>query len=205
MYSSSSSYLGGNSARPGPAPPGQPLFQQQHLQQQQFNGQQQGTPGFGPIQPQYTGFPGQSGAPNPQITQPQLQQHLQQPQFTGNFPQNQQSFPNQGFPQQQTGASASAPAPAPMTATRTSQTSSQIAQSFQANASATPTGSSSTSSGVKIPKIRLSFLTAQDQAKFEQLFKSAVGDGQALDGTHRSSDFKQQCLTIQQEIKCATY
>ena len=35
---------------------------------------------------------------------------------------------------------------------------------------------------MKIPKIRLSFLTAQDQAKFEQLFKSAVGDGQALDG-----------------------
>ena len=37
-------------------------------------------------------------------------------------------------------------------------------------------------SGAKIPKIRLSFLTATDQAKFEQLFKSAVGDGQALDG-----------------------
>ena len=37
-------------------------------------------------------------------------------------------------------------------------------------------------SGVKLPKIRLSFLTATDQAKFEQLFKSAVGDGQALDG-----------------------
>ncbi len=35
---------------------------------------------------------------------------------------------------------------------------------------------------MKIPKIRLSFLTATDQAKFEQLFKSAVGEGQALDG-----------------------
>ena len=37
-------------------------------------------------------------------------------------------------------------------------------------------------SATKIPKIRLSFLTATDQAKFEQLFKSAVGDGQALGG-----------------------
>lgn len=36
--------------------------------------------------------------------------------------------------------------------------------------------------GVKIPSIRLSFITAQDQAKFEQLFKSAVGDGQTLSG-----------------------
>lgn len=36
--------------------------------------------------------------------------------------------------------------------------------------------------GAKIPKIRLSFLTATDQAKFEQLFKSAAGGGQALDG-----------------------
>ncbi|KKY29133.1 putative actin cytoskeleton-regulatory complex protein pan1 [Phaeomoniella chlamydospora] len=49
------------------------------------------------------------------------------------------------------------------------------------------TGSSSappvpTKSGSKIPNIRLSFITATDQAKFEQLFKSAVGDGQALDG-----------------------
>lgn len=28
----------------------------------------------------------------------------------------------------------------------------------------------------KIPNVRLSFITAQDQAKFETLFKSAVGD-----------------------------
>jgi hypothetical protein len=36
--------------------------------------------------------------------------------------------------------------------------------------------------GTKIPNIRLSFITAQDQAKFETLFKSAVGDGQTLSG-----------------------
>ena len=34
----------------------------------------------------------------------------------------------------------------------------------------------------RIPNIRLSFITATDQAKFEQLFKSAVGEGTALDG-----------------------
>jgi hypothetical protein len=38
------------------------------------------------------------------------------------------------------------------------------------------------SSGFKIPNIRLSFITASDQAKFEQLFKSAVGTGQAMTG-----------------------
>lgn len=31
--------------------------------------------------------------------------------------------------------------------------------------------------------MRLSFITAPDQAKFEQLFKSAAGDAQALDGS----------------------
>lgn len=60
-------------------------------------------------------------------------------------------------------------------------TSSQMADSFR--------GSSSSSvpppvpaKGTKIPNIRLSFITAQDQAKFEQLFKSAVGNAQALSG-----------------------
>ena len=37
-------------------------------------------------------------------------------------------------------------------------------------------------SASKIPNIRLSFITATDQAKFEQLFKSAAGINQALDG-----------------------
>jgi hypothetical protein len=30
----------------------------------------------------------------------------------------------------------------------------------------------------KIPNIRLSFITADDQAKFETLFKTSVGEGQ---------------------------
>jgi hypothetical protein len=40
----------------------------------------------------------------------------------------------------------------------------------------------SASGGSKIPNIRLSFITATDQAKFEQLFKSAVGAGQSMTG-----------------------
>jgi hypothetical protein len=35
---------------------------------------------------------------------------------------------------------------------------------------------------VKIPNVRLSFITQEDQGKFEQLFKAAVGNGQALTG-----------------------
>ena len=65
---------------------------------------------------------------------------------------------------------------------KTGQTSSEIAASFSSTPSATPPAPPMPTSGAKIPKIRLSFLTATDQAKFEQLFKSAVGGGQALDG-----------------------
>ncbi|TQS35804.1 hypothetical protein Golomagni_03763 [Golovinomyces magnicellulatus] len=39
-----------------------------------------------------------------------------------------------------------------------------------------------TQTSTKIPNIRLSFITAQDQAKFEILFKSAAGNGQTLSG-----------------------
>ena len=63
----------------------------------------------------------------------------------------------------------------------TGQTSAEMAESFQHSGGAqAPVRLPPT--GVRIPKIRLSFLTAQDQARFEQLFKSAVGNGQALSG-----------------------
>ena len=173
MYSNSSSFIGGgNSSRPGAPQYGQ-SFQQQLPQPQQHQPHaftQQPT-GFqtNPMQTQYTGLPGQTQLQSPQGAQ-------QQTQFTGYPAQNQQTFP--GGPQPT--AQNTLP-PTPMAPRRTGQTSSQIAQSFQ------PTGSTQqaapkSSAGVKIPKIRLSFLTAQDQAKFEQLFKSAVGDSQALDG-----------------------
>lgn len=168
MFSNSNTFLaGGNSSRPGPPQYGQSSFS---------TPQQGHQPGFsgGQLQtPQYTGYSGQG-------LQQTFQAPQQQQQYTG-YPQNPQ--PPQGPP------SRSAVAP--------QQTSSQIAQSFQSTPVATlPTPQSSTT-GTKIPKIRLSFLTAQDQAKFEQLFKSAVGDGQSLDGMYVSCEF--QCYTAERE------
>ena len=166
MFSNSNSYLGGG---PG-GRPGQPQYGQQSFLQQQQQSQQQPN-GFAPqptgyqqtpLQQQYTGHPGQ---------QQSFQAPQQQSQHTG-FMQAPQQQPFQtGQPQQP-----------PVPPQKTGQTSSQIAASFSSSpAPPTPTSQAS-SSATKIPKIRLSFLTATDQAKFEQLFKSAVGDGQALDG-----------------------
>ncbi|KAL9591449.1 MAG: hypothetical protein Q9179_007711 [Wetmoreana sp. 5 TL-2023] len=169
MYSSSSSFLGAaNSSRPGPQQYGQSAFPNP---QQQSTGFQQQSSGYGggPLQPQFTGYPGQG--------QPQgLQAQQQQPQFTG-YPQQQQQAPQQQ--QFQTGQQSQ-----PQVPQKTGQTSSQIAASFgpTSSAQAQQSGHKQSNSSTKIPKIRLSFLTATDQAKFEQLFKSAVGDEQALDG-----------------------
>ncbi|KAK8203043.1 hypothetical protein IWZ01DRAFT_516059 [Phyllosticta capitalensis] len=205
MFSGSSSFLGGaNSARG----PGQP--QQQYGQQQPMGGfggglQPQPT-GFGgaPLQPQFTGFPGQQ-QPQPTGFQPQptgfqqqqsgfqQQQPPQQlqPQFTGFPGQPQQQFQQQpqptGFQPQQTGfqqpqQQQPPPPPAqPQQPQPTGMTSSQMADSFR-GPSAQPQAPQPTSANSKIPSIRLSFITAQDQAKFEQLFKSAVGNGQAMSG-----------------------
>jgi len=60
-------------------------------------------------------------------------------------------------------------------------TSSQVADSFRGSAAKASSPQPSSSSN-KIPSIRLSFITAADQAKFEQLFKSAVGSEQSLSG-----------------------
>ena len=193
MYSSSNSFLGGaNSARPGAAPFGQQssaTFNPQSLQSQQpspFAPQPTGY-GGGSITPQYTGFPGQGqqGFQNP----PPLQQQQQQ-QFTGYpnenqvpsfqaqqqpqaFQQSQPQQPQQPLPQQ--------PQQPPPSALKPQQTSSQIAQSFNPGAAPGSAPVPNKQSG-KIPNIRLSFITATDQAKFEQLFKSAVGNDQVLDG-----------------------
>ena len=184
MYSNSNSYLGGgNSSRPGLPQYGQSSFmsmqQGQHQGQQQPNSFAPQPTGFAstPLQSQYTGYP----SPGQQLG---FQAPPQQPQFTGYQPQNQQPFQSQPPPQQafQSGQS-SQPQVVPQ---RTGQTSSQIAQSFQSTPSAPPSAPKRSTASTKIPKIRLSFLTVQDQAKFEQLFKSAVGDGQALSGTKES-------------------
>jgi hypothetical protein len=57
-----------------------------------------------------------------------------------------------------------------------------MANSFRASAPSSQPPSAAPATGNKIPNIRLSFITAQDQAKFEQLFKSATGGAQALTG-----------------------
>jgi actin cytoskeleton-regulatory complex protein PAN1 len=191
MYSSSNSFLGGvNSARPGPSHLGQqqsftnfqPAPQQQQQQQQPLPFMPQPT-GFGgsSIQPQMTGFPGQvpfQGPPQqPQFTgypaQHQAQQGaaFHQPQLQASLPQQPQQIQQSQQPQQP-----------PATTLRPQQTSSQIAQSFSSTSTPQNPIHTQNKQSSKIPNIRLSFITATDQAKFEQLFKSAVGNAQALDG-----------------------
>ncbi|KAI9717504.1 MAG: hypothetical protein M1812_004645 [Candelaria pacifica] len=169
MYSNSSSFLGGgNTSRPGPQYNQSSQFGIPQAQQQQSNGfppQQTGFAGA-PLQSQYTGY--QGSAQQGSYGAPQQQQ-----QFTGFQGQNQQSQQQLPTGQQPLPQLPSQP---------TGQTSSQIAQSFASTAPAQQPASKPFSKGAKIPNIRLSFITAQDQAKFEQLFKSAVGDGQTLSG-----------------------
>jgi hypothetical protein len=182
MFSGSNSYLGGgNSARPG-----QPQYGQQQQSYGQPGGFQGGLApqptGFGgaPMQPQYTGYPAQ---PQGFGQQPQPQQ----PQFTGYPGQQAQQFQQQAPQQQpfQTGAPlqqlTQQPTAQPQQPQPTGMTSAQMADSFRGNStpSAPPPVPAKTN---KIPNIRLSFITAQDQAKFEQLFKSAVGTAHALSG-----------------------
>lgn len=192
MFSASNMYLGGgNSARGGP-------------QQQQQQQPPQGAFGQAPLQQQYTGYP--VGGLQPQATgfpqqQPQQQQYgafqqlppaptgYQQPQPTGFQQQQQQPQQQQqqlpqinmqqtGFQQpQQTGFQP----PQPMRPQATGLTSNDMANSFRASSSQAPPPVPA-KTGSKIPNIRLSFITAQDQAKFEQLFKSATGGSQALSG-----------------------
>ncbi|KAG5301243.1 actin cytoskeleton-regulatory complex protein PAN1 [Histoplasma ohiense] len=194
MYSNT--FYGGSSSRPGPTgfgqqqppPPQQPQQQQQQPQQPQ-QPQQQPFPGFsqpqlqnlqpGAFIPQATGFAGS----NPMQ---QMQMPMQQPQPTG-FPTSHQftGFPlqNQQPPSAVTAVTQqqlSAPLPNPPH--ETGMTSTQIAHSFAQPATPAVPAQQHASSGSKIPNMRLSFITAQDQAKFEQLFKSAVGNNQALDG-----------------------
>jgi hypothetical protein len=192
MFSGSNSFLGGaNQGRPG---------QQQYGQQppqQNFNAYGSQPPPF--MQPQYTGMPQQSlqsqatGFPQqslqPQATgyPPQQQQPQQSqfqgglmPQYTGYPPQQQQQQQQQ--PQQQQYQSPQPTAAPKQQPQPTGMTSSQMADSFRQSAARQQPQPTPSSASSKIPNIRLSFITAQDQSKFEQLFRSAVGDDQALSG-----------------------
>jgi hypothetical protein len=200
MFSGSNSYLGGQSGRPGGPQQFNSFQQQQQPQQQQQGGYLNAQPtGYGaaPLQPNYTGYPMQQQQtgfqPQAQQMQPQQtgfagqpspfgQNNAQAPQQqsfqTGAppMPQIPQQFQNQNQPPQQPPAApVQQPQPTGFAA---------MADSFKTTPSAPARGrrSSKAKAGAKIPNIRLSFITAQDQAKFETLFKSAVGDGQTLSG-----------------------
>ena len=69
-----------------------------------------------------------------------------------------------------------------------------MADSFRSTTSTSKPRGRRASKGAKIPNIRLSFITAQDQAKFETLFKSAVGDGQTLSGDKSADLLKRSRL-----------
>jgi hypothetical protein len=175
MFSGSNSYLGGgNSARPQQPPYGQ---QQPFQQPGGFQGGLAPQPtgfGGGPLPAQPTGYPGQAQNFGQQQTA----------QFTGYPGQPGQSFQQQQPPPQQpfqTGAPAQPMASNPMMPQPTGMTSSQMADSFRGASSQPPPPLPPPKSN-KVPSIRLSFITAQDQAKFEQLFKSAAGNAQALSG-----------------------
>ncbi|KFZ02405.1 hypothetical protein V500_00223 [Pseudogymnoascus sp. VKM F-4518 (FW-2643)] len=177
MFSGSNSYLGGNAGRPT-GPPQQQQFnsynqnQQPNSFPQQQNAQTGGFPmnpqptgfqpqptGFqqpAPLQSQYTGFP----ASQPQYGQNQQQQDFGVPPMPMQQPQQQQQAPVQPQP---TGFS-------------------QMAASFQTGDSKARGRRQPQAKSTKIPSIRLSFITAKDQAQFETLFKSAAGDDQALSG-----------------------
>ncbi|OAT02183.1 actin cytoskeleton-regulatory complex protein PAN1 [Blastomyces dermatitidis ER-3] len=195
MYSNT--FYGGNSTRPGQPPFGQQTsLPPQQQQQQQQQPQQQPFPVFsqpqqqnlqpGAFMPQPTSFAGSNQMQQTQmpVQQPQPTGFPSQPQFTGFPPQNQQP-PSTATTTTTTTTQQpqlSVPAPSSVAPHQTGMTSTQIAQSFAQSTSPTAPAQPHVSTGSKIPTMRLSFITAQDQAKFEQLFKSAVGNNQALDG-----------------------
>lgn len=183
--------------QPGPQQPQQPSpfapqptgYGQAPLQQQYtgYPGLQQPQPQAPQLQPQFTGFPGQAapqqqpfqtGAPPmPSIPQ-QYQQQFQQQQKQQQPPLPQLPQPT-GFSLTPHQSTATPPA-APMKPQPTGF--SQMAASFRSSSTAAPAPTTTTTTTApnasKIPNIRLAFITAADQAKFETLFKSAVGENE---------------------------
>lgn len=207
MFTNSNAYLGGNSQRPGQQQQQQQYgssFGNLGGGQQQQPGQQPSPfapqpTGFGqppvqqqytgfpmqnqqPIQQQFTGFPGQNqpqqsyqtGAPPMPSIPPQFQQQFQQQQQPTPGFQSSQPTTFSASPQQASGPSNP---PASLKPQATGFT--EMAASFHTGGTTKPRGRRAEKAPApnKVPNIRLSFITAQDQAKFETLFKSAVGEG----------------------------
>jgi hypothetical protein len=204
MYSNSNNFLGGNGM--GPGAPQYGAGQPQQQQQQQPGPFAPQPTGFAqaPLQQQYTGYPGLQ-APQAQL-QPQFTGYVQAPQqgmATGappmpaipqQFQQQFQQQQQQQQPQQQPSPFAAAPAqsaptlapPPPVKPQATGF--SEMAASFHAGGVARPKPSAAPRKANTVPNIRLSFITAPDQAKFETLFKSAVGDGQTTMSGEKARD-----------------
>jgi hypothetical protein len=210
MYSNPNSFLGGNAQRPGAPQYGSSFGAGAGLPQQQQQQQQQPSPfapqptGFAqaPLQQQYTGYPGLQPPQGPGQMQPQFTGYGQTPQqsmpgaappmpaipqqFQQQFQQQQQQQPSPfaAAPAQPTSQTL-APPPPPMKPQATGF--SEMTASFHAAGGAKPQPSLPRQAN-KVPNIRLSFITAPDQAKFETLFKSAVGDGQTTMSGEKARD-----------------
>jgi hypothetical protein len=159
--------------------------------QQQYTGYPglQPPQGAGQLQPQVTGFgqaPQQNMSsavpPMPAIPQ-QYQQQFQQQQQQQQLQQQPSPF---GAGSAQPAAQTLAPPPPPVKPQATGF--SEMAASFQTAGGARPQPSAAPRKTNKVPNIRLSFITAQDQAKFETLFKSAVGDAQTTMSGEKARD-----------------
>lgn len=210
MYSNSNSYLGSNSLRPGPQQYGGsfgtgagPQPQQQQQQPSPFAPQPTGF-GQAPLQQQYTGYPGlqpqMTGMPQQQFGQSPSQQQAFQtgaPPMPAIPQQYQQQFQQQQQQQQQNPSPFTSAPPQPSTQAQSAPPPpvqkpqptgfTEMAASFQTGGTAKPKGRREKPT-TKIPNIRLGFITAQDQAKFETLFKSAVGEGQTTMSGEKARD-----------------
>lgn len=187
---------------PQPTGFGQPPLQQQYTGylglQPQMTGMPQQQTGFGQqLQPQSTGFgqpPAQqnfqTGAAPPMPAMPQqFQQQFQQQQQQQQQPQQSQQSQFPSVPSQPSGQATGGLAPPPAAPVKPQPTGfSEMAASFQTGGTAKPRGRRAEKATTKIPNIRLSFITAQDQAKFETLFKSAVGEGQQTMSGEKARD-----------------
>ncbi|KAG0676935.1 actin organization and endocytosis protein, partial [Kluyveromyces marxianus] len=167
-------------------------YQQQAPNQQQQPQQQQPMQQQQPVQQQYTGFqsfsnagalaqqPTGYGQAQQQQQQPQVQQQPLQQQSTGfNSMMPQTSFGQQQMPTTfNNGMNAGPTAPL-----KPQQTGFYSQQQPLEPLKPTATGfinsfsNSGFNSTLKIPAMRLSFITTQDQAKFEKLFRSVVSPG----------------------------
>ncbi|CCU77088.1 actin cytoskeleton-regulatory complex protein PAN1 [Blumeria hordei DH14] len=196
MYSGANSNLGGQGINPGTRGPQlHNSFQpQQQLQQNYLN---PNNPGYGqaPFQQNLSGF---SNTQSSSFQQQQQQQQLQPTQQAFQAQQIPLSLNNGQATQHQsfnTGGLAPSVSSQYHLQGQAQQLPALQMQQPQPTGFAAMTDSFKTDPptargrrvqkshvGARIPNIRLSFITAQDQAKFETLFKSAVGQGQTLSG-----------------------